>query len=187
MAMKPRMAPTTMKTVPSGRWDTCMYGAPAVGGTEGAAIVNAPAMVGRSEGMALLMPVWPEPVIVGAAPVKTPEEPPVMCAVVVCIEVPVFASVVDAVFADFVLAVLLLVAVASAEDADCTREEMSGTPVSVLLPCADAIARSPAPAKRSGMRVEIFIVCCDVVAAAFVNAEPSLLWTPLKTTRRLPE
>jgi len=34
MARNPRNAPTTMKTVPSGRLDTCMYGAFAVGGTD---------------------------------------------------------------------------------------------------------------------------------------------------------
>jgi hypothetical protein len=32
---RPRTAPTAMKTVPSGRLDLCMYGAFAVGGTEG--------------------------------------------------------------------------------------------------------------------------------------------------------
>jgi hypothetical protein len=31
----PRMAPTAMKTVPSGRLDRCMKGAPTVGGTVG--------------------------------------------------------------------------------------------------------------------------------------------------------
>jgi hypothetical protein len=36
--MKPRMAPTTMKTVPSGRFDRCMNGAPAVHGTIGVGI-----------------------------------------------------------------------------------------------------------------------------------------------------
>jgi len=47
MARKPRMAPTTMKTVPSGREEICMNGASAVGGTVGATILNAPARVGR--------------------------------------------------------------------------------------------------------------------------------------------
>jgi hypothetical protein len=45
--MNPRMAPTTIKTVPSGRLLVCMYGALAVGGTEGETIENAPDKVGR--------------------------------------------------------------------------------------------------------------------------------------------
>jgi len=35
-AIKPSTAPTTIKRVPSGRLDLCMYGALAVGGTDGA-------------------------------------------------------------------------------------------------------------------------------------------------------
>jgi hypothetical protein len=45
--MNPRMAPTTIKTVPSGRLLVCMYGALAVGGTEGETIEYAPDKVGR--------------------------------------------------------------------------------------------------------------------------------------------
>lgn len=47
MAMKPRIAPTTMKTVPSGKLLVCMKGALAVGGTDGATIWYAPDSVGR--------------------------------------------------------------------------------------------------------------------------------------------
>jgi hypothetical protein len=71
IAKKPRMAPTMMKTVPSGSLDCCMNGALAVGGTEGA--TYAPASVGKSvavldEGRAGTLPVFDEdpegPVIV---------------------------------------------------------------------------------------------------------------------------
>lgn len=44
----PRIAPTTMKTLPSGRLDFCMNGAFAVLGTVGVGMV-APATVGRSD------------------------------------------------------------------------------------------------------------------------------------------
>lgn len=46
----PRTAPTQMKTVPSGRFDFCMYGAFDVGGTEGAGYLNPPGRVGRPLG-----------------------------------------------------------------------------------------------------------------------------------------
>ena len=39
MARKPNMAPTAINTDPSGRFEVCMYGALAVGGTEGATIL----------------------------------------------------------------------------------------------------------------------------------------------------
>jgi len=63
MARKPRMAPTTMKTVPSGREEVRMNGASAVGGTDGATIENAPERVGRPE---------------GSAPPDVADDPPVM-------------------------------------------------------------------------------------------------------------
>lgn len=45
--MKPRMAPTTMKTVPSGRLLCCMKGALAVGGTDAVTGWIAPDSLGR--------------------------------------------------------------------------------------------------------------------------------------------
>lgn len=77
--MNPRIAPTTMNTVPSGNLLTCMYGALAVGGTDGATIVYAPDKVGRLVGRAVL-PV-PVPVIDGIVPVSDIVEPPVMLTV----------------------------------------------------------------------------------------------------------
>lgn len=50
MAMKPRMAPTTMKTVPSGMVLCCMKGACLVLGTTGVTIVATPVNVGRFVG-----------------------------------------------------------------------------------------------------------------------------------------
>jgi len=50
MAMKPRMAPTTMKTVPSGIVLCCMNGACFVLGTTGVTIVAIPVKVGRLVG-----------------------------------------------------------------------------------------------------------------------------------------
>ena len=40
MPMNPRAAPTQMKTVPSGKFDFCIKGAPAVGGTVGAGYLS---------------------------------------------------------------------------------------------------------------------------------------------------
>jgi hypothetical protein len=50
VAMKPRMAPTIMKTVPSGMVLCCMKGACWVLGTTGVTIVATPVNVGRSVG-----------------------------------------------------------------------------------------------------------------------------------------
>jgi hypothetical protein len=96
--MKPRMAPTTIKTVPSGSLLVCMYGALAVGGTEGATITYAPDRVGRPvkapSAVAVVPvmtgadvdtpPVVPEPVIttvdeVFAVPVVALPEPELDC------------------------------------------------------------------------------------------------------------
>jgi len=83
IAANPRMAPTTMKTVPSGRVDGRMNGASAVGGTEGATITNAPAKVGRSLGSENT-PVDPPPVIMATEDIEEAEEPaPVMTGIVV--------------------------------------------------------------------------------------------------------
>lgn len=125
--------------------------------------MKAPAKVGKFEGKAPVMPVCPEPVIVGAAPVKEIETPPVICAVLVCTLVPVLASFVDSVFCAVVFEAVFdsdfdSVAVASDFDWDSTREEMLGMPPSEVVSAAIAIARSPAPAMRSGMRVENFML-----------------------------
>lgn len=61
IAKKPSMAPTIMKTVPSGSLDCFMNGALAVGGTEG--LTYAPARVGKSVAVSVF--VSDEPVIVG--------------------------------------------------------------------------------------------------------------------------
>jgi hypothetical protein len=138
-----------MKTVPSGRFETCMYGAPAVGGTEGATILKTPAIVGRPVGKA--PPVVSEfpPVIVGTAPVAAAEEPkPVMMTEVDWIdwlpvsEDPVAESVFDPVFDrvaepvfDAVIAESVLEAVfglaeadaAAAALSDSTKDERLGT------------------------------------------------------------
>jgi hypothetical protein len=66
IAMNPRIAPTAMKTVPSGRLLCCMKGAFCVGGTDGATIENAPLNVGKFVGS------------VGSAPLSVPDDPPVM-------------------------------------------------------------------------------------------------------------
>lgn len=73
MAMKPRMAPTTMKTVPSGRLLCCMKGAWLVFGTMGVTILPTPVNVGRLVGSDGRAPAFvpaaddPDPVIVGGA------------------------------------------------------------------------------------------------------------------------
>jgi hypothetical protein len=80
IAIKPRMAPTIIKTVPSGRFDCCINGASAVGGTEGATITKAPLRVGKLVAPEL-SPDEPAPVIVGTLPVAEEEEeepPPVI-------------------------------------------------------------------------------------------------------------
>src|SRR4051794_33770794 len=82
IAKNPSMAPTTINTVPSGRLEVRINGASAVGGTEGATILNAPERVGRPVSAPPVVAV-PPPVIeipgtvppVGAAsppPVITP-------------------------------------------------------------------------------------------------------------------
>lgn len=73
MAMKPRMAPTTMKTVPSGRLLVCMYGALAVGGTDGATITNAPDNVGRP--VKAPPPAAAEPPVIDGTEMADPVEP----------------------------------------------------------------------------------------------------------------
>lgn len=68
MAMKPRIAPTAMKTVPSGRLLVFMKGASFVSGTMGVTIEAIPVSVGRSVGSPVSDdPADPEPVIVGIA------------------------------------------------------------------------------------------------------------------------
>jgi hypothetical protein len=81
MAMKPRMAPTTMKTVPSGRVLCCMKGACLVSGTTGVTTVAIPVKVGRfdgSEGRAPVSVPDVPPVMVGIGAVFVPVEPPVI-------------------------------------------------------------------------------------------------------------
>ena len=78
-ARKPRMAPTAMKTVPSGAVETCMYGAFEVGGTEGATMMNSPVIDGRPVGKAPPVVAEDPPVIVGMEPVtETPDPDPVI-------------------------------------------------------------------------------------------------------------
>jgi hypothetical protein len=71
-----------MKTVPSGRLETCMKGASAVGGTEGAIIWKAPESVGRPLGRPPPVVAVPAPVITGIDPVAVFDSPePVMTPV----------------------------------------------------------------------------------------------------------
>jgi hypothetical protein len=86
------MAPTAMKTVPSGRFETCRYGALAVGGTEGATILKAPARVGRPVGRAPPFAAEEPPVMVGTAPIADPADPPVMVTPEGCVVAPVCAA-----------------------------------------------------------------------------------------------
>ena len=95
------MAPTAMKTVPSGRLLVCMYGALAVGGTEGGTITYAPESVGSPVGRAPpVVAVFP-PVITGIDPDVAADEPdPVITTVDDCMLLlsdvcPVFVVVVD--------------------------------------------------------------------------------------------
>jgi hypothetical protein len=69
IAMNPSIAPTAMKTVPSGRGLCCMKGAFWVGGTEGATILNAPVNVGRFVGST------------GSVPLFVSDDPPVMTGI----------------------------------------------------------------------------------------------------------
>lgn len=69
------MEPTTMKTVPSGRLDVCIYGAFDVGGTEGATIMYSPVIEGRPVGRAPPLVAEEPPVIVGIEPVAEADEP----------------------------------------------------------------------------------------------------------------
>lgn len=99
--MKPRTAPTTMNTVPSGRLDVRMKGAPAVGGTEGATMTNAPDRVGSPLGSAPPSVAELPPVMTGTEPVVAPDDPePVMTTVG---EGPVDVAPVDFTLLEFVV------------------------------------------------------------------------------------
>ena len=67
MPAKPSIAPTMMKTVPSGREEVCMNGASAVGGTDGGTILYTPEIEGRTPPVMPLSPEVDEPVMVGTA------------------------------------------------------------------------------------------------------------------------
>lgn len=123
MARKPRIAPTTMKTVPSGRFDTCMKGASAVGGTEGATIWNAPESVGSPEGRAPPLVAVPPPVMLGTVPDVAADPEPVILAVgegPVDVLVILFALVESVLSAEVVLSILAVALTDSADlDAAC--------------------------------------------------------------------
>jgi hypothetical protein len=123
MARKPRMAPTTMKTVPSGRVETCMYGAFDVGGTEGATILYSPVIDGRPVRAPPVVAELP-PVIVGMVPVADTEEPPVIATVLDWIDL-----LCDAVAESVLVPVAEPVwDVAAASLSDFAADERLGTP-----------------------------------------------------------
>jgi hypothetical protein len=80
IARNPSIAPTMMKTVPSGSLDCFMNGALAVGGTDG--LTYAPARVGKSVAVSVL--VSDGPVMLGtvAVSVVVDEEGPVIVGTV---------------------------------------------------------------------------------------------------------
>jgi hypothetical protein len=150
MAMKPRMAPTTMKTVPSGRLLCCMKGAWAVSGTMGVTITPTPVNVGRLVGSDGRPPAFvpaaddPNPVIVGGA-VFVPFTPPPVIEIFPPALVPVFAPVFAA-GVDFAV---------SAEDFPfvCVAGDRLGRFVGAA-PCADApivSSETASTAERSGV------------------------------------
>jgi hypothetical protein len=75
------MAPTAMKTVPSGILETRINGASAVGGTDGATITNAPARVGRPLGRPPPSVALPPPVITGTDTDEAADPEPVILPV----------------------------------------------------------------------------------------------------------
>lgn len=115
IAMKPRMAPTTMKTVPSGRLLVCMYGAFAVGGTDGATTTYPPDKVGNPVRAPSLLAVVP--VMTGAVEACPDVPDPVMTTPVedaAALVVPVLLEPVFVAAAPVFAAVLAVVAVAVA-------------------------------------------------------------------------
>ena len=140
------MAPTTMKTVPSGRLEVRMNGASVVGGTEGATTTKAPARVGRFLGN-LFVPV-DAPVIRAIDEAFEPSPVTTNCdsdAVPVAFAFPLVID--ESSSFDFVAAAALDDCEASWEE---TASERSGS-----LVCADAIVmkRERAAAESSGKRV----------------------------------
>jgi hypothetical protein len=135
MARKPRIAPTAMKTVPSGRELVCIYGAPVIGGTEAGIILNAPESVGNPDGSPPSLALGSVAVMVGTGAVAVSDSPaPVITAVVACdrkgrlpsVEEPVGLAVFavregSAVFDD--------VLEFRASEADLTASERFGRPV----------------------------------------------------------
>jgi len=146
MAIKPRMAPTTMKTVPSGRLLCCMKGAWLVFGTMGVTILPMPVNDGRLVGSdgrgAPFVPAAddPDPVIVGGA-VFVPFDPPPVIEIFPPVLVPVFAApVVFAAFGEVFPSV-------------CPADERWGRFVGAA-PCADApivSSETANAAERSGV------------------------------------
>jgi len=128
IAKKPKIAPTAIKTVPSGSELVCMYGAPALGGTEAGMILNAPLNVGRPDGSpaSSSSPSF-APVIVGTAADLVSATPPVITVVA--------DAVLDGPFVIEPVVRTLPVAAASdldslAADSDAIALERFGRPVS---------------------------------------------------------
>jgi hypothetical protein len=143
MAMKPRMAPTTMKTVPSGRLLCCMKGAWLVFGTMGVTILATPVNVGRLVGSDGRAPAFvpaaddPDPVMLGIGAEFVPFDPLPVIEIFPPVLEPVFAAgVVFAAFAE-----------------DFPADERLGRFVGAA-PCADAPIASSETARtveRSGV------------------------------------
>ena len=163
------MAPTAMNTVPSGMCETCIYGAFAVGGTEGATITKAPVIEGKPFGSPVSEPdAELPPVIVGMVPVTEAEEPPVIAIVVDWIDCPVFVvaaaesvfepvPVFEAVFAESVLAGAVDDAAASLSD--FAADERLGTPPPEVVSAAMGAARSAAAMRAKNGDRENFMIC----------------------------
>lgn len=140
MAKKPSIAPTAMKTVPSGRELVCMYGAPAFGGTEAGTILKAPVRVGNPEGRPSASPPAFGPVIVGTGPVNVSDcPPPVITAVV--------ATVLDAP-PEIDASPVVLPVVTDLVSCDLIALERFGR--SLLLFCAEADVANKETAKVRG-------------------------------------
>ena len=160
IARKPRIAPTMMKTVPSGRLDSLMNGALAVGGTDG--LTYPPARVGRP--VSLPVSVADEPVMTGTVPVSEVVE-----AEVDVIDGTDWLDVVEGALVDedwvldevVVVVVddvcvvpvldeaLVVVAALPVEDWVVEEEERFGRPVDVDLSAAEtATANRPTPTAR---------------------------------------
>ena len=152
MAMNPRVAPTTIKTVPSGMALCCMNGACFVLGTTGVTIVAIPVNVGRlvgSDGRPALLVT--EVVSFGTTAVVVLDINAIVVPVLVLVFGLVTALVTGTGFADVLLFVCIVV-------------EALGSSVAAA-PCADV----PEPSSETANAAEISGVLRDILMVNLVS------------------